>query len=383
MTRARPLAVAWAVLLALALALALGSWPPTAHAQGASQDAMDGTRIDERGILDQLNALDRELQQVREQREAAQDRLTTLQESTREHDDEAASAAAQLAAQRPGAAKLLHAVYRLHRRGLARIIFGADDPTDLRRLSHYLRAILQAELDRMHQFSDAVNQRTATRQSLAKDIASMTALRAELQLHEAELRDQRARRLAMLDNIRSRRSLALRARSEYGQVGRGLDGRLAALDDSADAIRSQVRTINPEANFRALFGRLPWPTTGHLTRRFGPYSDPSNGGSFDSLGIELSAAYGTPFRAVFDGTVKLADFMPGYGQTVAVEHGPYTTVYSHANSLKVRRGDHVRAGDVLGMVGNTGLTDGSGNVLGFEIRYNGSPQDPMPWLAPR
>ncbi|NOY26840.1 MAG: peptidoglycan DD-metalloendopeptidase family protein [Oligoflexia bacterium] len=381
MSRIRMLAVVGAVWLGPTLGL--GSWAPTAHAQAASQDASDATRIDERGILDQLNTLDRELQQVRDQREAAQDRLTTLQESTRKHDDEAASASAQLQAQRPGAVKLLHAIYRLHRRGLARIIFGADDPTDLRRLAHYLQAILQADLDRMHQFSDVVTERTATRQSLEKDIASMTALRAELQLREAELRDQRARRLAMLDNIRSRRSLALRARSEYGQVGRRLDGRLTALDSNSDAIREQVRTINPEANFRALFGHLPWPTTGHLIRRFGPYSDPSNGGSFDSLGIEISADYGTPFRAVFDGTVKLADFMPGYGQTVAIEHGPYTTVYSHAKSLRVRRGDHVRAGDILGMVGNTGLTDGNGDVLGFEIRYNGSPQDPLPWLASR
>ena len=364
----------------LALLLLLASPAP---AQVDPQSELDASRIDERSILDQLNALDRELQGVRDQRESIQEKLASLEDSARRHEDTAVSAEAMLKARRPEVTARLRALYRLHRRGLARIVFSAEDPAELRRRSVYLLAILKADLARMKQFNEAVANRATARQSLEKDVMAMTALRAELQLREAEIREQRARRLSMLDEIRNRRALTYRALSEYGQVGRTLDDRLGLMAGGEEEVTAQARTLNPEASFRDLYGRLPWPTSGRLIRRFGPYTDPLNGESFDSLGVEIAAEYGTPFRAVFDGVVKLADFVPGYGQTVAIEHGPYTTVYSHANGLKVRSGDTVRAGDVLGMVGNSGLTDGRGYVLGFELRYNGSPQDPLPWLTPR
>ena len=101
------------------------------------------------------------------------------------------------------------------------------------------------------------------------------------------------------------------------------------------------------------------------------------------MGIDLAADYGSPVRSVFEGRVKLAQYVSGYGQTVAVEHGPFTTVYGHLSGLRVQPGQRVRGGDVIGLVGNTGLTDGDGYMLTFEVRYNDSAQDPLPWLARR
>ncbi len=344
---------------------------------------LEAARTEERGILEQLNTLDRELQAVREQREGIQERLAMMEDGVRQQEDIAASAQALLEQRRPQVKARLGALYRLHRRGLARIIFGAEDPAELRRRSAYLLAILQADLARIRGFSQAIADRSTAREAVEKDRMAMTALRAELQLQEAELREQRARRMSMLDDIRTRRALSYRALAEYDQVSQGMDRRLTAMGGSAEEITRQVRTINPEGSFRALYGRLPWPTTGRLTRRFGPYTDAINNQQYDSSGVEITTEFGTPFRAVFDGEVKLADFVPGYGLTVGIEHGPYTTIYSHAESVAVRVGDTVRSGDTLGVVGNTGLTDGRSHVMGFEIRYNGAPQDPLPWLTPR
>ena len=72
-----------------------------------------------------------------------------------------------------------------------------------------------------------------------------------------------------------------------------------------------------------------------------------------------------------------------YGQTVAIQHGTYKTVYAHLAGIRVRQGQRVSQGDVIGLVGNTGLTDGQGYVLTFEVRYNGTKQDPRQWLRPR
>lgn len=101
------------------------------------------------------------------------------------------------------------------------------------------------------------------------------------------------------------------------------------------------------------------------------------------MGVDLAADYGSPVRAVFEGRVQLAQYVSGYGQTVAVKHGQFTTVYGHLSGLRVQPGQQVRAGDVIGLVGNSGLTDGDGYMLTFEVRYNGSAQDPLPWLSRR
>ena len=51
--------------------------------------------------------------------------------------------------------------------------------------------------------------------------------------------------------------------------------------------------------------------------------------------------------------------------------------------MRVTRGQSLRAGEVIGLVGNTGLTDEEGYMLTFQVRYNNSPQDPILWLERR
>ena len=173
----------------------------------------------------------------------------------------------------------------------------------------------------------------------------------------------------------------MRALAEQARVSKGLTNRLAppvrtTVDEPSDLVTS--------VNFRTLHSKLPWPvSSGRVVRRFGRYTDQYTGKRANSMGIDIAVSFGAPIRAVAPGKVKLAEFISGYGQTVAIEHGPYTTVYAHADKLMVRRGQQVRGGQEIARAGNSGLTTGADNMVTFEIRYNGSPQDPIPWLSPR
>ena len=92
-------------------------------------------------------------------------------------------------------------------------------------------------------------------------------------------------------------------------------------------------------------------------------------------GIDLSAAAGTPILAANGGPVLYAGWNSwGYGNTVVVGHGPFSTLYGHMSRLAVRCGSHVSAGQIIGYVGSTG--NSSGPHLHFEIRYRNQPQDP-------
>lgn len=92
-------------------------------------------------------------------------------------------------------------------------------------------------------------------------------------------------------------------------------------------------------------------------------------------GLDLSAPEGTPIVAANGGPILYAGWNSwGYGNTVVIGHGPYSTLYGHMSSLAVACGNTVSAGQVIGYVGSTG--NSSGPHLHFEIRYQNQPQDP-------
>ncbi len=93
-------------------------------------------------------------------------------------------------------------------------------------------------------------------------------------------------------------------------------------------------------------------------------------------GMDFTAKQGTPIYATGDGRVTFADYATnGYGRHVVVDHGfGYSTLYAHLSDLKVRNGQKVKRGDVIGLVGNTGLS--AGPHLHYEVHKNGQPVDP-------
>ncbi|MFN9326301.1 MAG: M23 family metallopeptidase [Flavobacteriales bacterium] len=93
-------------------------------------------------------------------------------------------------------------------------------------------------------------------------------------------------------------------------------------------------------------------------------------------GMDFTAKQGTPIYATGDGRVTFADYATnGYGRHVVIDHGfGYGTLYAHLRELKVRNGQKVKRGDVIGLVGNTGLS--AGPHLHYEVHKNGQPVDP-------
>ena len=123
------------------------------------------------------------------------------------------------------------------------------------------------------------------------------------------------------------------------------------------------------------------PVEGTVTSRMGTRANPTGRGSDNHTGIDIAAPGGTPIQAAKDGTVKFAGNRgDGYGNLVIIDHGDGTeTYYAHASALHVQPGQQVKAGDVVAAVGTTG--NSTGNHLHFEIRQNGTPIDPAPYIG--
>ena len=92
-------------------------------------------------------------------------------------------------------------------------------------------------------------------------------------------------------------------------------------------------------------------------------------------GMDISAPAGSPIVATAKGKVTSTGRRSGYGLTVLVEHGfGYETLYGHASQILVRTGQEVERGDVIALVGSTGIT--TAPHVHYEVRQNGRPTDP-------
>jgi len=110
---------------------------------------------------------------------------------------------------------------------------------------------------------------------------------------------------------------------------------------------------------------------------FGMRIDPVYGTPKMHKGLDFTASRGTPVYATGDGRTELAGFTgDGYGNHVIINHGyGYETLYGHMVKVKVRPGQKVKRGQVIGWVGSSGKS--TGPHCHYEVRINGQEVDPV------
>ena len=96
-------------------------------------------------------------------------------------------------------------------------------------------------------------------------------------------------------------------------------------------------------------------------------------------GIEISGPEGSPIKSAANGTVVYSgDGLRGYGELIIVKHNEsYLSAYAHSKKRLVDEGDHVKAEQLIGLMG---ATDSSSNMLYFEIRRDGKAVNPALYL---
>lgn len=110
---------------------------------------------------------------------------------------------------------------------------------------------------------------------------------------------------------------------------------------------------------------------------YGRRVDPVYGTVRFHEGMDFSSPIGTPVYATGDGVVTTAGrSTSGYGNMIDIDHGyNYLTRYAHLSEVLVSNGQHVKRGDLIGRVGNTGKS--TGPHLHYEVRFKGQPQNPV------
>ncbi|MDP9111815.1 MAG: peptidoglycan DD-metalloendopeptidase family protein, partial [Candidatus Eremiobacteraeota bacterium] len=126
-------------------------------------------------------------------------------------------------------------------------------------------------------------------------------------------------------------------------------------------------------------GALGWPVSGTITSPFGWRRNPFNGAPDFHQGLDIGAPSGTTIVAPAAGTVISAGWYGGYGNFILLDNGGgLVTGFGHCSQIFVASGQTVQKGQAIGAVGSTGVS--TGPHLHFEVRVNGKPVDPVPYL---
>ena len=144
--------------------------------------------------------------------------------------------------------------------------------------------------------------------------------------------------------------------------------KMAEQRTAEPAAEAKAESAKSDANAPGI--RLSWPAKGKVVEDF---IDGKN------KGIDIAGKLGDPIQAAGDGRVVYAgNSLRGYGNLVIVKHdNTYLTAYAHNRNLLVKEGDAVRKGQKIAEMGDT---DANSVRLHFELRMNGKPVDPLPFL---
>ena len=139
-------------------------------------------------------------------------------------------------------------------------------------------------------------------------------------------------------------------------------------------------TVNTKlsTNFENNKGKLPWPVTGVVTKKYGNNPHPTQPKvTVFNNGIDISADSGSNALCVFDGQVTTV-FNTGTTNVVMVRHGTYFTLYANLDKVYVKSGDKVKTGQKLGQI-HTGASDNV-TTLHFEVWKDKNNTNPEIWL---
>ena len=256
------------------------------------------------------------------------------------------------------------------------VLFSASDFSDL--LDRLAMVDLIMEYD-----NSVVETLVAARQEVEATLASLNESKAGLDEQKAQQEAQKAEQdekvkqaQEILDGLKkdaaAAEALVAASDAEEKKIAAELSKKEKELDR---LIASQQVTFDPGTGYL-----YPLPASNNIvTSVFGPRTHPITGKFHNHSGTDIAAPGGTNVKAVKGGVVVTSAYAPNsYGEYVVINHGNgISTLYAHMQrgSRKVKEGDVVSQGQVLGLVGSTGSS--TGNHLHLELRKNGVRQDAL------
>ncbi len=210
-----------------------------------------------------------------------------------------------------------------------------------------------------------------------KENAQLKETVAKLKEEKKETVEELARRLEIINSLMKK--VGLKVDTSGGEGGNAIPLSKLLTDDSVDV---DVSSLIPQIDrmikeFKTV--PLGYPTYGRITSPFGLRVNPITGKPEFHLGIDIANRWGTPVRSPADGRVVKAGYCGLLGKCIEIDHGNgIQTYYGHLAKVLVRKGERVKRGEIIGLMGSSGRS--TGPHLHYSVKFRGKIVNPEPFL---
>ena len=267
------------------------------------------------------------------------------------------------------------------------VLFEANSFADLLDRLQMVEEIAKADQRRLNEMRDAAQAVEEAQAALNAEKAELENTRAELDGIEKELEVKRQEADAILAELNARGDEFEDLLAQYHDKDEELIAQIAKKEQEYNEQKrkeeqAQQQQKPPSRPDSTVTNGIKWTMPCNYVRfssSYGYRTHPITGEWKFHSGVDLAGPEGTPIVATRDGTVTSAAYHSGNGNYVAINHGDgFSSSYLHMTRYVVSVGQKVKAGQVIGYMGNTGASKGS--HLHFTIYYNGSTVNPADYL---
>jgi len=311
---------------------------------------------EEKKITDALDEIGRELNRKAGERRKLDTEMELLEKKIAHQEEELVRLEKTLVTLDREFQSRVRAMYKLHRVGIVRVLFSAEDYTDALRRYKAFQQVAGNDLQLLQAYQQGIKEQEERRKDLIEERKALTQKKNEVETKKREIE-----KATLLTSVKKERVAYEKAITELKGREKDLHSLIQKLTVKAASLKG--------TDFKALRGKLPLPVEGTI---FSPTGR--------EKGIGIKAPEGTKIQAICNGKVAYASWFKGYGNLMIIDHGGgYHTVAAHAARLLKKVGEGVKTGDVVALVGSTGSIEGP--MLYFEIRHHGTAVNPLTWLA--
>ncbi len=285
--------------------------------------------------------------------------------------------------------KVVRSAYLLRNRKMSLLlVLSGDNLSQMFRRAVYLRVLSQEIRTRANEINARKRDLSLSIEELEELKRESTALLSQRNtelssLKAAERREQNEITSLKKNRKRYEKQLATK-KKEAERLNKTLKDLIAKENKSkkSPASKSDHKSRQTDTRLNAAFaaskGKLPYPVEGTVVESFGEHWHPVYTKvklPFNN-GCNIATAADAPVHAVYEGEVRNVVLIPGYNQCVLIAHGDYYTFYCKLKDVRVKAGDRVRQGDILGLVDSIA----GDTQLHFQLWQESDPQDPELWL---
>lgn len=344
------------------------------NSKDAKEEELEEVQAEKNETLSEIEELSSQISDSQEQLDKFNEEVKELEASIKQAEQELKEAEERRQTQQAALEERIVAQYKTGTISYWDILLSPESPLKFISNLHMFNKIAKYDNELIESIEKEKQTIQAKQEQLEEQKTKVKTAKANAEKENVKLKNAKAQKNSKVAKLKDQEKSIQEQIEQYDQEMKNL----AAQIKAAQIANSSNGTSSVNYN-----GKMAWPvpSSGKITSPFGYRIHPIYHVNKLHAGIDIGGAdWGAPFVAADDGTVILARYYGGYGNCVIIDHGGgISTLYGHGSAIYVKEGQKVTRGQNVLAIGSSGTS--TGKHAHFEVRVNGSPVNPLPYIT--